>query len=685
MAKLRQASNDPGRNHLPNELTDRRFKPMPLVGGLLFAIAILIVVWQLDRAALSIYQSQVRENVARELAAVRGAAEITINRRIHLILGLKAHVSINPDMTEQEFADLSANLMSEAVGIQSVTSIKDNVINDVYPRAGNEDAIGMDLLGHPDQRSAAEFAIETGQPWLAGPITLVQGGEAFIHRSPVHVTPPGGKPGSGKYWGMVSIVIDKEALVSEVLAQVPSEISIAMRSRTETGKLGELFLGDASIEHADPIVTSVSLPTGRWQLYGVPKNGWPHTAPHSTLRRCLGLISAAIIGCLVYLVLHSNGRYRESTRSLEIASREAQAAEKRLRMTIAASPGGMVMFDDTGAIVMVNHRMQGMFGYTEDEMNGQSIRMLLPVDLSDIHLEGLLKIGESAVSLETSQPRDVEGRHKDGHPISLQVALNPVHFESGQCILASVVDMTERVQIEKDVREANVALRRSNYELEQFAYVASHDLQEPLRKVSSFCQILEQDYGDKLEGDGKKYMSYIVDGAERMRGLIKDLLTFSRIQYQPDEAQEFDANTALENALYSLQGSIDEAGAVVTHDDLPTIHANDRQFTQLLQNLIGNGIKYRGVAAPKIHVGVGDIDDRWMFSVADNGIGIAPEFHDRVFGIFKRLHGRDEYSGTGIGLAICKRIVEQLGGDIWIESDGRHGSTFWFTLPKTTS
>ncbi|MGB7328819.1 MAG: ATP-binding protein [Rubripirellula sp.] len=666
-------------------MTTRRFTPMPIVGGLVFAIAILIVVWQFDRAALSIYQSQVRENIAKELAAVRGAAEITINRRIHLLRGLKAHVSINPDMTGQEFADLSANLMSEAIGIKSVTSIKDNVINDTYPRAGNEDAIGMNLLEHPEQREAAEFAIKTGQPWLAGPIKLVQGGEAFIYRTPVHVTPPGQKPGSGKYWGMVSIVIDKAPLVTEILRQVPDELSIAMRSRAETGELGELFLGDASIERADPIVTSVSLPTGSWQLYGVPKTGWLHTAPHSTLRRSLGLILAVIIGLLVYAVLQANQRYRESTRSLEIANRAAQASEKRMRMTIAASPSGMVMFDVAGSIVMANQRMQDMFGFAEDEMTGLSIRTLLPLELSELQLEGRLESNESPTSLDSRQSRVVDGLHRDGHAISVQVALNPVHFESGPRILASVVDMTERVQIEKDIREANAALRRSNYELEQFAYVASHDLQEPLRKVSSFCKLLESDFSDKLEGDGKKYIGFIVDGAARMRILIKDLLTFSRIQYQPDEALDFDANTALNSALYNLQGSIEEAAAVVTHDELPTIRANEQQFTQLLQNLIGNGIKYRSNAAPKIHVGIRDSDDRWLFSVADNGIGIAREFHDRVFGIFKRLHGREAYSGTGIGLAICKRIVEQLGGEIWIESDGSQGSTFWFSVPKTES
>jgi light-regulated signal transduction histidine kinase (bacteriophytochrome) len=264
----------------------------------------------------------------------------------------------------------------------------------------------------------------------------------------------------------------------------------------------------------------------------------------------------------------------------------------------------------------------------------------------------------------------------------LQVGLNPVHFESGMCVLASVVDMTERIQIEKDLKRANEMLLRSNQELEQFAYVASHDLQEPLRKVSSFCDLLEKEYGDKLDGDGKQYMAYVVDGAARMRRLIQDLLLYSRIQSQAGEPQDVDGNQALKEALYNLEGAIEDAGAVVTHDELPIVKADGRQFAQLLQNLIGNGIKYRGEASPKIHVSVEDDDSHWIFSIKDNGIGIAPQYHEKVFGIFKRLHGRGEYSGTGIGLAICKRIVDRLKGNIWIESEEGEGSTFRFKVPK---
>lgn len=248
--------------------------------------------------------------------------------------------------------------------------------------------------------------------------------------------------------------------------------------------------------------------------------------------------------------------------------------------------------------------------------------------------------------------------------------------------MSETTDLTEYKKTADTIKRTNESLRRSNHELEQFAYVASHDLQEPLRKMSSFCSLLAEEYGDKLEGDGKVYIKYVTDGAGRLRTLIQDLLSFSRISSLEAELGRVDANDALALAIENLEGAVEEVSAKVTHDDLPSIWAIERQFAQLLQNLIGNSIKYRSESRPKIHVGVQDRTDEWEFFVSDNGIGIDPEFHDRIFGIFKRLHGREKYGGTGIGLAICMRIVDRLGGRIWVESAEGEGSTFRFTIPK---
>ncbi|GAA3111122.1 sensor histidine kinase [Nonomuraea salmonea] len=228
-------------------------------------------------------------------------------------------------------------------------------------------------------------------------------------------------------------------------------------------------------------------------------------------------------------------------------------------------------------------------------------------------------------------------------------------------------------------------LRRSNGELEQFAYVASHDLQEPLRKVASFTQMLEQRYGSQLDERAKQYIAYAVDGAKRMQLLINDLLDFSRVGRVTGERTVTEPGAALDRALDNLSATIEDTGATVTRDELPAVMGNHLQLTQLFQNLIENAVKFRSEEPPRVHIGVRRDGDMWEFSCSDNGIGVEPKYADRIFLIFQRLHARDVYPGTGIGLALCRKIVEYHGGQLWLDGEdtepGGHGATFRWTLP----
>jgi light-regulated signal transduction histidine kinase (bacteriophytochrome) len=224
-------------------------------------------------------------------------------------------------------------------------------------------------------------------------------------------------------------------------------------------------------------------------------------------------------------------------------------------------------------------------------------------------------------------------------------------------------------------------LQRSNAELEQFAYVASHDLQEPLRMVSSYTQLLARRYKDKLDKDADEFIAFAVDGANRMQRMINDLLTYSRAGTRGKEFTSVDCEAALGQAHANLRIAIEEHNAVITHDPLPTVMADEGQLAQLFQNLISNAIKFRGEEPPRIHVSARRRNQEWVLSVRDNGIGIEPQYTERIFVIFQRLHTRAEYPGTGIGLAICRRIVERHGGRIWVESEPGKSSTFFFTLP----
>lgn len=242
-------------------------------------------------------------------------------------------------------------------------------------------------------------------------------------------------------------------------------------------------------------------------------------------------------------------------------------------------------------------------------------------------------------------------------------------------------EIAERKQAESKLHLYASELERSNQELQQFAYVASHDLQEPIRMVASYTQLLAKRYKGKLDSDADEFIAFAVDGAARMQILINDLLAYSRVGTRGKEFEMTNCDAILENTLVNLQKAVEESGTKVIHDPLPTVMADDIQLVQLFQNLINNAIKFRSGEPPHVHVSAERNEDKWIFSVRDNGIGIDSKYADRIFVIFQRLHGRGEYPGTGIGLAICKKIVERHGGHIWVESEPGVGSTFYFTIP----
>ncbi|MBI5575907.1 MAG: hypothetical protein HY896_06035 [Deltaproteobacteria bacterium] len=242
-------------------------------------------------------------------------------------------------------------------------------------------------------------------------------------------------------------------------------------------------------------------------------------------------------------------------------------------------------------------------------------------------------------------------------------------------------EVAERKLAEQALKEQRIALERSNEELEQFAYVASHDLQEPLRMVASYTQILARRYQGKLDEDADRYIAFAVDGVKRMQSLIKDVLTYSRVRSQGAEFSMTPFSSVLERAMDNLQAAIRETGAAITVNPLPAIAADATQMVHLFQNLIGNAIKFRSGEPPRIHVTAARNGNHWTFSVSDNGIGIKQEYHDKIFIIFQCLHTRQTYPGTGIGLALCKRIVERHGGRIWVDSQPGKGSVFRFSLP----
>ena len=344
------------------------------------------------------------------------------------------------------------------------------------------------------------------------------------------------------------------------------------------------------------------------------------------------------------------------------------------------APVGYHELDTEGRIRRVNRTELAMLDYTEEEMLGHTVCEFV-VEREECRQTTLAKI---AGKIPGGRAFERTFRRKDGSLLPVLIEDLVLRDAGGRVtgIRSTVLDITDRKRAEEDLKKTMEDLARSNKELEQFAYVASHDLQEPLRMVSSYVDLLARRYKGKLDADADEFIAYAVDGSRRMQRMIEDLLAFSRVGTRGKPLQPTDANVALDHALSNLQVAIEEARAVVTHDPLPTVMADETQLVQLFQNLIDNAVKFRGKDPPRCHVSAQDNGNAWVFSVRDNGIGIDPQYFDRIFVIFQHLHPARRYQGTGIGLSICKKIVERHGGRIWIESQKGKGSTFFFSIPK---
>jgi PAS domain S-box-containing protein len=360
-------------------------------------------------------------------------------------------------------------------------------------------------------------------------------------------------------------------------------------------------------------------------------------------------------------------------------------SETRLTSIIDSAMDAIISVNVDQKIILVNRTTELMFGYKEHELIGQSLEMLIPQPLREIHQRHIEQFGRTGVTNRSmNELGSVSGLRSNGEAFPAEASISQVTVEGQKIYTVILRDITERKHAEAELKDAMQDLKRSNAELEQFAYVASHDLQEPLRMVSSYLQLLSRRYQGKLDSDADEFIDFAVDGARRMQRLIEDLLAFSRIGTRGKPFEQVNANLALDKALANLTVTIEETSSKIMRSELPTLNADQTQLVQLFQNLIVNGIKFHKTdETPKVEISAVQEGNEWKFAVQDNGIGIDLQFAERIFVIFQRLHPRTEYPGTGIGLAICKKIVERHGGRIWVESKPDAGATFYFTFPTT--
>ena len=359
----------------------------------------------------------------------------------------------------------------------------------------------------------------------------------------------------------------------------------------------------------------------------------------------------------------------------ELVATRTRPSRELFRTLFYSSPIGTYIVQN-GRFLLVNHQLARISGYNDDELIGKSSLNLV--------------LAEDRNAVRDNAVRMLKGERSHGYEFRMVTkraslkwvmeTVAPVFYRRKRATLGHLIDITERKQVEEMLKQTTLEMQRSNAELEQFAYVISHDLQEPLRMVSSYTQLLAQRYGDKLDADADEFIAYAVDGAERMQALLHDLLEYSRVGTRGKPFSWVNCKDAVDKAVANLQIAIQESGASMTYDVLPTVMGDEGQLVRLFQNLIGNAVKFQRDDPPRVRISAQRRYNKVAFSVQDNGIGIEPAHSQSIFEIFRRLHTREEYPGTGMGLAICKKIVERHGGHISVQSKPGEGSTFRFTL-----
>jgi PAS domain S-box-containing protein len=484
----------------------------------------------------------------------------------------------------------------------------------------------------------------------------------------------------GKYRGLLEAAPDAMVVVNQsgeiVLLNVQAEKQFGYRADELVGQqvkniipegFAERLVADGTRSAAEALAQQIG--TGI-ELFGRRKDGseFPIEIMLSPLVSAEGILVTAAI--------------RNISMRKDAETHLAQM-EGRYRGLLEAAPDAMVVVNPSGEIVLLNVQAEKQFGYRRDELVGQKVKNIIPEGFAERLVADGTRSAAEALAQQIGTGIELSGRRKDGSEFPIEIMLSPLESADGIVVTAAIRNITVRKKADSQLVQKVEELNRSNEELQQFSYVASHDLQEPLRMVASYTQLLASRYKGKLDADADEFIGFAVDGCNRMQGLIQDLLAYSRSGMDGKVLHKRSSENALNNALKNLSGTIEESGAVVTHDALPVITTDDTQLAQVFQNLVGNAIKYHGTDVPAVHISATRKNlEEWTFSVRDNGLGIEAQYFERIFILFQRLHGRTEFKGTGIGLAICKKIVEGLGGRIWVESQVGKGSTFYFALPE---
>jgi chemotaxis family two-component system sensor kinase Cph1 len=396
---------------------------------------------------------------------------------------------------------------------------------------------------------------------------------------------------------------------------------------------------------------------------------------HDGFYRFIYVIEFAYLGIVLLMAYTLSNALLESV-VIKDALRES---ERKYRELVDNSLVGIFIFQET-LLVFCNRRFAEIFGYANPkELIGKKEESFLSPENVDALGEAIKRFGSGETVVDAME---IKGIQKQGRAIDLEVLLNQIQYQGMPAIQGSLIDITDRKQAHDALKKQALVLRRNHEELQQFAYLTSHDLQEPLRSISGFVQLLAQKYRDRLDKQANEYIEFAVQGVTRMERLIADFLLYAQLGHEYIMTPAMDVEYVVDRAVSRFSAVLDEYGAEIACEPLPTLACDQERMQNVFEHLIDNALKFNG-GKPRVRISASRSPDEnaWIFAVKDNGIGIPKEYHERIFGLFKRLHPHGVYPGTGIGLPVCKKIIEGHGGRIWVESEEGRGSTFYFSLP----
>lgn len=607
---------------------------------------------------------------------LRSRLEGQLNITLQLTRGLTSFIAAQGRLTDDDFRRIAVDLSRNLPHLRNLAVAYGTTISQIHPVKGNESAVGIDYRNLPGQWPEVSRVISERKAVLVGPIDLIQGGRGLIQRTPIFALDKNGDP-SAEYIGLVSMVINADALFAQVGLSAP-DLTVQYSLRRVDGVTSQplqILYGDPALFDQQPVVLDVFLPGARWQLAAVATGGWAAPVPGHQLLRMLEVLATVLTVLGVYVSNNFLRMRSDATTRLADSERRLREAQRMAGM------GAWEWVPETDEVYW-SDEVYRIFGHPQDDSPARFssyVSHIHPEDLQDV-MAGLdaVRAGHGEWNVEHRAVR------ADGREVWVHVRGN-VESQPGQPLLLRgvITDVTARHDQEVERQHMVERLQRSNDELEQFAYVASHNLQEPLRMIGSYLQLLQRRYKGKLDRDADEFIEFAVEGATRMRRQIIDLLAFSRLHSEGQPLVEVDTLSITQDAISTLSSRIAESGAKIEVGDLPVIQADPTQMEAVFLNLIGNALKYaRPTVPPHVRIEAVRNGRAWQFSIRDNGIGVPEQDRERVFRIFHRLNAPG-VEGTGIGLAFCRRIIERHDGHIWLEATGLDdaGTSVLFTLP----